>query len=96
MDEINQRGNPRLYLRTLLFNAFINDLFLFIVPCTVMPMTIRCLILQQIYNFLSNLRIDCKIAIDWFDENGMRAHPNKFQLIIFLSRRGHQLIRFIT
>ena len=33
-------------------------------------------------NALSNLRIDCKIATDWFDENGMKANPNKFQFII--------------
>ena len=33
-------------------------------------------------NVLSNLRIDCKIAIDWFEENGMKANPNKFEFMI--------------
>ena len=33
-------------------------------------------------NVLSNLRLDCKIAIDWFEENGIKANPNKFQFMI--------------
>ena len=33
-------------------------------------------------NVLSNLRIDCKFAIDWFEEKGMKANPNKFQFMI--------------
>ena len=31
---------------------------------------------------LSNLLIDCRIAVEWFSINGMKANPNKFQLMI--------------
>ena len=31
---------------------------------------------------LSNLLIDCRIAVEWFSNNGMKANPNKFQLMI--------------
>ena len=72
-------------LGPLLFNIFINDLFLFFKNCTLYnyaddnSMSYSSTTLQ---NVLSNLRIDCKIAIDWFEENGMKANPNKFQFMI--------------
>ena len=31
---------------------------------------------------LSNLLIDCRIAVEWFSDNGMKANPNKFQFMI--------------
>ena len=48
----------------------------------IMPMTIQCLILQQLNKMFC---IDCKIAIDWFEENGMKANPNKFHFMILSS-----------
>ena len=72
-------------LGPLLSNIFINDLLLFIENCTLYnyandnSMSYSSTTLQ---NVLSNLRIDCKIAIDWFEENGMKANPNKFQFTI--------------
>ena len=72
-------------LGPLLFNIFINDLFLFIENCTLYnyaddnSVSYSSTTLQHV---LSNLRIDCKIAIDWFEENGMKANPNKFQFMI--------------
>ena len=85
MDGINQRVPQGSISGPLLFNIFINDLFLFIENCTLYnyaddnSMSYSSTTLQ---NVLSNLRIDCKIAIDWFEENGMKANPNKFQFTI--------------
>ena len=31
---------------------------------------------------LSNLRIACQIAIQWFDDNMMQANPEKFQFMV--------------
>ena len=39
-------------------------------------MTIECLILQQLYKMF------WIIATGWFEENGMKANPNKFQFMI--------------
>ena len=72
-------------LGPLLFNIFINDLFLFIENCTLynhVDVNSMSYSSTTLRNVLSNLRIDCKIAIDWFEENGMKANPNKFQFII--------------
>ena len=72
-------------LGPLLFNIFINDLFLFIENCTLYNYAddnSRSDSSTTLQNVLSNLRIDCKIAIDWFEENGMKANPNKFQFMI--------------
>ena len=73
-------------LGPLLFNNFMNDLFLFIEKC-------------QLYNYaddnsldsssenlievLSNLRCDGRKAIEWFANNGMQANPDKFHFMLF-------------
>ena len=36
-------------------------------------------------NVLWNLLIDCRIAIEWFCKDGMKATPNKLQFIILPS-----------
>ena len=67
---------------------FINDLFICIQNC-------------QLYNYaddnsiiysspdmnaiISNLKLDCKNAIQWFGDNGMKANPNKFQFMVLSS-----------
>ena len=85
MDGIKQRGTPRLNWGPLLFSIFINDLFLFIEKCTLYnyaddnSMSHSSSTLQTV---LSNLLIDCRIAVEWFSNNGMKANPNKFQFMI--------------
>ena len=73
-------------LGPLLFNIFMNDLFLFTEKC-------------QLYNYadensldsssenltdvLSNLGCDGRNAIEWFANNGMQANPDKFHFMLF-------------
>ena len=73
-------------LGPLLFNIFMNDLFLFIEKC-------------QLYNYaddnsldsssenltevLSNLRCDGRNAIEWFANNGTQVNPDKFHFMLF-------------
>ena len=35
---------------------------------------------------LSDLRNDCHISLKWFDDNGMKANPSKFQFMIMSSK----------
>ena len=72
-------------LGPLLFNILINDLFHFIEKCTLYnnaddnSMSHSSSTLQTV---LSSLLIDCRIAVEWFSNNGMKANPNKFQFMI--------------
>ena len=72
-------------LGPLLFNIFINDLFHFIEKCTLYNYANDNSISHSsstLQTVLSNLLIDCKIAVEWFSNNGMKANPNKFQFMI--------------
>ena len=87
MEGYDQRGMPSSILGPLSLNVFINDLFLFIENCALYnnaDENSMSYSLTTLQNVLSNLRFDCNIAIDWLDENGMKANPNKFQFM-FLS-----------
>ena len=69
-------------LRPLLFNIFINDPFHFIEKCTLYNYSDDNSISHSsstLQTVLSNLLIDCRIAVEWFSNNGMKANPNKFQ-----------------
>ena len=65
-------------LGPLLLNISINNLFLFIENCTLYSYADDNTMsndLTTLQNVSSNLRFDCKIATDLFDENGMKANP---------------------
>ena len=75
-------------LGPLLFNIFINDLFLFIEKCSLynyaddntVSYSSPCL-----SDVLSSLQYDCNRAIEWFTNNGMKANPDRFQFMILSS-----------
>ena len=72
-------------LGPLLFNIFVTDLFLFVEKCTLYDyaddnsMSYSSSTLQGV---LSSLLNDCKIAVEWFGNNGMKAKPTKFQFMV--------------
>ena len=77
-------------LGPLLFNVFVNDMFYFIKKC-------------MLYNYaddnslsawrktldavIADLTSDCKIAIQWYSDNGMKANPDKFQFMTLSANR---------
>ena len=77
-------------LGPLLFNVFINDMYMFINECTLFNYAVdnslsctshTCMIDHEI----SNLQLDGNRAIKWFTDNGMQANPDKFQFMIISS-----------
>ena len=83
-----QRGPTRIYFGPLLFDIFINDLFLFIEKCNLHHYaddnTVSYLA-PCLSDVLSSLQSDCNCAIEWFTNNGMKANPDKFQFMILSS-----------
>ena len=83
--ELSKGVHQGSILGPLLFNIFINNLFLFIEKCTLYnyaddnSMSHSSSTLQGV---LSSLLNDCKIAVEWFGNNGMKAKPTKFQFMV--------------
>ena len=72
----------------LLFNIFINDLFLFIEKCNLYNYADDNIVSYSApcsSDVLSSLQSDCNRAIKWFTNNGMKANPDKFQFMILSS-----------
>ena len=75
-------------LGPLLFNIFINDMFVFIDNCTLYnyaddnSMSVSSENIQRVLNLLQN---DCKKAVQWFTSTGMQATPKKFQFMLLSS-----------
>ena len=84
-----RRGVPQgSILGPLLFNIFINDLFLLIENCSLYNYAddnTGSFSAPSLSDVVSNLQLDCNHAIDWFTTNGMKANPNKFQFMILSS-----------
>ena len=72
-------------LGPLLFNIFVNDLFLFIEKCILCNYADDSSMSHSSSNLqgvLSSLLNDCKITVEWFGNNGMKANSAKFQFMV--------------
>ena len=80
------RGVPRgSILGPLLFNVFINDLFLFIERTNICNLADDNTIYScqcDLKTILKDLRYDMVNLLRWFKENSMKANPKKFQFMI--------------
>ena len=75
-------------LGPLLFNVFINDIFMFIEKTEICNFADDNTIYdcgEDLSNILENLKHDLKILLKWFRTNSLQASSGKFQLMI--SRR---------
>ena len=73
-------------LGPLLFNIFMNDLFLFIEKCRLYNYADDNSLdssSENLADVLYNLRHDGRNAIEWFAKNGMQANPDKFHFMLF-------------
>ena len=71
-------------LGPLLFNIFMNDLFLFIEKCNLYNYADDNSLdttSENLSEVLFNLKNDGRNAIDWFSRNGMQANPEKFHFM---------------
>ena len=81
-----KRGVPQgSILSPLLFNVFINDIFMFIEITEVCNFADDDAIYdccKDLSNILENLKHDMKILLKWFRINSLQANPSKFQFMI--------------
>ena len=72
-------------LGPLLFNVFINDMYLFINKCTLYNYaddnSLSCAA-TGVEEVMSSLQMDGSKVIQWFTDNGMQANPSKFQFMV--------------
>ena len=80
-------------LGPILFNIFINDLFLWLTKSDLHnfaddnTITVTC---KNLNHLLFTLEKESESAVDWFRNNDMKANPDKFQAIIIYKRRKSQ------
>ena len=81
------RGVPQgSLLGSLLFNIFINDLFLFIRKsevCNFADDNTLYSVGKNIENVISDLRTDLVEVMEWFKISSLKANPDKFQFMVF-------------
>jgi hypothetical protein len=68
-----------------LFNFFIHDLYYFIERCTLLNYADDDTLVfahKNINDVYSALSSDANISVKWFENNGMKANPGKFQFVI--------------
>ena len=89
--KILNKGVPQgSILGPLLFNVFMNDMFLFMERCNLYNYADDNSIIYSspdIETVILNLKHDCQNAIQWFTNNGMKANPNKFQFMVISSKQ---------
>ena len=81
------KGVPQgCILGPLLFNIFMNDMFLFIEKCHLYNYADDNSLdssSENLTDVLYNLRHDGRNDIEWFAKNGMQANPDKFHFMLF-------------
>ena len=92
-----KRGVPQgSILGPLLFNAFINDIFMFIEKTEICNFADDNTIYdcgEDLSNILENLKHDLKI-LKWFRINSLQANPGKFQFMI-LGKKKRNSVKLI-
>ena len=93
-----KRGVPQgSILGPLLFNVFINDIFMFIEKseiCNFADDNTICDCGEDLSNILENLKHDMKILLKWFRINSLQANPGKFQFMI-LGKKKRNSVKLI-
>ena len=82
-------------LGPLLFNIFINDLFLNVIKSEVCSFADG----NTLYSFgkkldtvFSNLKYDLENVMSWFQANSLKANPNKFQFMVLGDKQNTSLV----
>ena len=84
-------------LGPLLFNVFINDIFMFIEKTEICNFADDNTIYdcgEDLSNILENLKHDLKILLKWFRINSLQANPSKFQFMI-LGKKKRNSVKLI-
>ena len=93
-----KRGVPQgSILRPLLFNVFVNDIFMFIEKSEICSFADDNTIYdcgKDLSNILENLKHDMKILLKWFRINSLQANPGKFQFMI-LGKKNRNSVKLI-
>ena len=93
-----KRGVPQgSILGPLLFNAFINNIFMFIEKTEICNFADDNTIYdcgEDLSNILENLNHDLKILLKWFRINSLQANPCRFQFMI-LGKKKRNLVKLI-
>ena len=94
----NKRGVPQgSTLGPLLFNAFINDIFMFIEKTEICNFADDNTIYdcgEDLSNILENLKHDLRILLKLFKINFLQANPGKFQFVI-LGKKKRNSVKLI-
>ena len=90
-----KRGVPQgSVLWPLLFNAFINDIFMFIEKTEICNFADDNAIYdcgEDLSNILQDLKHDLKILLKWFRINSLHTNPGKFQFMIFGKKKRNSV-----
>ena len=94
-----KRGVPQgSILRPLLFNVFVNDIFMFIEKSEICSFADDNTIYdcgKDLSNILENLKHDMKILLKWFRINSLQANPGKFQFMILGKKKNRNSVKLI-